>query len=184
VESMGIARAWAEIEKANVILHLQDARQPGDPLDQAITARLPPGTPVLTVHNKTDLLPEKTVQEKIAQTTTDLTHLSASNAAHPIYLSARTGTGLDTLRQTLLRIAGWQPDGQTPWLARERHLHALQQTHHHLSAAEAHAQHDDAVLDLFAEELRLAHETLCQITGQFTSDDLLGEIFAGFCIGK
>lgn len=167
VESIGIARTWQEIERADVILHLQDATQPGDELDAQITARLPARTPVLKVFNKVDLLPEPF-------------------AAGPgeLGISAKRGAGLDLLRAELLQIAGWNPGAESPWLARERHLHALQDAAEHLELAAAHASQDDRVLDLFAEELRLAHDSLSSITGKFTSDDLLGEIFSSFCIGK
>lgn len=195
VESMGIARSWAEIEKANVIIHLQDARNPDDLLDTAITARLPARTPVLKVYNKLDLLPavssDQTTPDDIgaaAQTAGGaITALAPSTkTAEQIFLhiSAKTGQGLDILRQQLLDIAGWNPGGESPWLARERHLAALNAARAHLAIAADHASHSDQVLDLFAEELRLAHEALCEITGQFTSDDLLGEIFSSFCIGK
>ncbi|KGD99110.1 tRNA modification GTPase TrmE [Achromobacter sp. RTa] len=167
VESIGIARTWQEIERADVILHLQDATQPGDELDAQITARLPPRTPVLKVFNKVDLLP-------------------AAFAASPgeLGISAKSGIGLDALRAELLQIAGWNPGAESPWLARERHLRALQEAAEHLGLAGEHAEQDDRVLDLFAEELRLAHDSLSSITGKFTSDDLLGEIFSSFCIGK
>ncbi|OZI55023.1 tRNA uridine-5-carboxymethylaminomethyl(34) synthesis GTPase MnmE [Bordetella genomosp. 5] len=167
VESIGIARTWKEIERADVILHLQDATSPDDVLDAAITARLPARTPVLEVFNKIDLL--------VAD---------ATIAAKAIGISAKQGTGLEALRQRLLALAGWNPGAESPWLARERHLHALQDAADHLELATAHAEQDDRVLDLFAEELRLAHESLTSITGKFTSDDLLGEIFSSFCIGK
>ncbi|RBL87058.1 tRNA uridine-5-carboxymethylaminomethyl(34) synthesis GTPase MnmE [Streptomyces cavourensis] len=167
VESIGIARTWQEIERADVILHLQDATAPGDELDAQITARLPPRTPVLKVFNKVDLL---------------------STAFTPgpgeLGISAKRGAGLDALRAELLQIAGWNPGAESPWLARERHLHALQDAAEHLALAAEHAEQDDRVLDLFAEELRLAHDSLSSITGKFTSDDLLGEIFSSFCIGK
>jgi tRNA modification GTPase len=101
-----------------------------------------------------------------------------------LHISAKTGQGLDTLRRRLLDIAGWNPGAESPWLARERHLIALESAREHLARAADHASHSDQVLDLFAEELRLAHDALCEITGQFTSDDLLGEIFSSFCIGK
>ncbi|WP_313371883.1 tRNA uridine-5-carboxymethylaminomethyl(34) synthesis GTPase MnmE [Achromobacter animicus] len=167
VESIGIARTWQEIERADVILHLQDATQPGDELDAQITARLPPRTPVLKVFNKVDLLPEPFVA-----------------GPGELGISAKRGAGLDALRAELLQIAGWNPGAESPWLARERHLHALQEAAEHLELAAAHASQDDRVLDLFAEELRLAHDSLSSITGRFTSDDLLGEIFSSFCIGK
>jgi len=167
VESIGIARTWQEIERADVILHLQDATQPGDELDAQITARLPPRTPVLKVFNKVDLLPEPFVA-----------------GPGELGISAKRGAGLDLLRAELLQIAGWNPGAESPWLARERHLHALLEAAEHLELAAAHASQDDRVLDLFAEELRLAHDSLSSITGKFTSDDLLGEIFSSFCIGK
>lgn len=174
VESIGIARSWAEIEKANVIIHLQDARYPDDQLDSAITARLPERTPTLVVYNKSDLL-EHTPQNSTTRHT---------EQKQTLYISAKEGKGLDELRQTLLDIAGWSSSGESPWLARERHIQALNATDSHLNTAAHHAAQTDQVLDLFAEELRLAHEALCSITGVFTSDDLLGEIFSSFCIGK
>lgn len=186
VESIGIARTWAEIEKADVIVHLQDSRYPGDVLDSAITQRLPAKTPVLKVFNKIDLLdntaPDLTNLPDINTSTN--TGESSTYGAVTLNVSAKTGQGLDELRHTLLDIAGWSPGSESPWLARQRHLDALNAASEHLSIAAEHASHNDQVLDLFAEELRLAHEALSAITGQFTSDDLLGEIFSSFCIGK
>ena len=177
VESLGIARSWAEIEKADVIIHLQDARTHNDELDSAITQRLPPRTPVLKVYNKIDLLQAGDAMA-LPGVNTSAGHEST------LGISAKTGAGLDDLRQRLLDIAGWNPSAESPWLARERHLRALNLAAEHLDIADEHASHNDRVLDLFAEELRLAHDDLCTITGQFTSDDLLGEIFSSFCIGK
>lgn len=174
VERLGIERTWAEIGKADVIVHLQDARSHSDALDTAIVQKLPPGTPVLNVYNKLDLLGTEQRQA-----------LGLGNGlSAPVGISAKTGEGLDTLRNTLLNIAGWNPGSESPWLARERHVNALVLANDHLNLADDHASHSDQVLDLFAEELRLAHDSLCSITGQFTSDDLLGEIFSSFCIGK
>lgn len=175
VERIGIQRSWAEIARAQVILHLQDARHPDDPLDADIVRRLPAGTPVLRVLNKIDLLGH----ESLPAGTRD-----GSEDADVLRISAHTGVGLDILRARLLHIAGWTPGAESPWLARERHVRALEDARGHLLLARDHASHSDQVLDLFAEELRLAHEALCEITGQFTSDDLLGEIFSRFCIGK
>jgi len=141
VESLGIARTWQEIERADVILHLQDATQPSGSLDIQITARAPARTPVLRVYNKIDLL--------------------LADAPHGgLGISARTGAGLDDLRRELLRIAGWSPGAESPWLARERHVQALQEAAGHLDVAAQHAAQDNRLLDLFAEELRLAHEAL------------------------
>src|SRR5690554_1492271 len=170
VESIGIARTWAEIERADVVIHLQDAREASDELEEEIARRLPARTPVLKVFNKLDLLSEKQPGSEPNEDT--------------LYISAKTGSNLNILRRRLLDIAGWSPGAQSPWLARERHLKALATAGEHLAMARSHADHDDQVLDLFAEELRLAHDALGAITGQFTSEDLLGEIFSSFCIGK
>ena len=101
-----------------------------------------------------------------------------------LLISAKTGLGLETLRAKLLELAGWNPGQESPWLARQRHVDALLVAQHHLMQASEYALQKDLVLDLFAEELRLAHSQLGLITGQMTPDDLLGEIFSRFCIGK
>ncbi len=185
VERIGIERSWAEIARAQVILHLQDARHPDDPLDAEIVRRLPAGTPVLRVLNKVDLIGDHTAAlGDPARVPAGVLASGGAGHAEVLRISAHTGAGLDALRARLLRIAGWTPGAESPWLARERHVRALEATREHLLLAREHASHSDQVLDLFAEELRLAHEALCEITGQFTSDDLLGEIFSRFCIGK
>jgi tRNA modification GTPase len=99
-------------------------------------------------------------------------------------LSAKAGAGVDLLRAALLHVAGWQPGSESVYLARERHLSALRAASEHLALAADHADRNAQALDLFAEELRLAQEQLNSITGEFTSDDLLGVIFSRFCIGK
>jgi tRNA modification GTPase len=103
-----------------------------------------------------------------------------------LYISARTGAGLDRLRSELLRRAGWEhaPSDEGVYLARERHLDALARTRGHLQAAAAHLQRSALRAELAAEELRLAGLALGEITGQVCADDLLGEIFSRFCIGK
>jgi tRNA modification GTPase len=110
-----------------------------------------------------------------------------ADAVH-IYVSATDRLGMDLLRAELLRVAGWQQTGESRFLARERHLLALKAARDHLEIAALHASLDnqinDQALDLFAEELRLAQDSLSSITGEFTSDDLLGVIFSRFCIGK
>ena len=171
VEQIGIAHPWAAVEKADVILHLQDATQPAQAPDLAIEERLPPATPRLTVLNKMDLL------------AADALPLGELSEQH-ILLSAKQGEGIDVLRQALLRLAGWQNNGEGVYLARARHLHALVAAQSHLEVAVAHAEQGNHALDLFAEELRLAQTQLNLITGEFSADDLLGEIFTRFCIGK
>jgi tRNA modification GTPase len=101
-----------------------------------------------------------------------------------VRLSAKHGDGIALLRAELLRIAGWQAGAESVYLARERHLIALRAADEHLTLAAQHADQNAQALDLFAEELRLAQEQLNSITGEFTSDDLLGVIFSRFCIGK
>ncbi|QPT38992.1 tRNA modification GTPase MnmE [Oligella ureolytica] len=174
VESIGIERSWAEIAKADVILHLQDAAAPDLEANQDILSKMPTKTPVITVFNKIDLLDEQTLAKLKNQNTAD----------NRVFLSAKEQFGLQQLTELLLSIAGLQVQQETPWLARERHLIALKESMDHLNQAYNFAQQDDRVLDLFAEELRLSHEALNSITGEFTSDDLLGEIFSSFCIGK
>ncbi len=169
VERIGIARTWAEIERADVILNLRDATQPDTVEDEVIAARLQAisAVPRRIVYNKVDL-------------TKDVARLDAEQ----IYLSAKTGAGIDLLRKELLAIAGWHSSSETVYLARERHLIALRSAALHLADAADHAAQNDRVLDLFAEELRLAQDQLNTITGAFSADDLLGEIFSRFCIGK
>ena len=170
VERIGIGRSWQAIEGADVVIFLHDLTRLGEPAyrdgDAAIRPRLPAGVPVLEVFNKADA------------------GSAAGVPAGSLTLSARTGDGLDGLRQALLREAGWQPGTEGLLIARARHVQALQRTRAHLAEARAHAARRDAALDLLAEELRLAHEALQQITGGFGTEDLLGEIFGRFCIGK
>jgi len=175
VERIGIGRSWAAIAEADAVIFLHDITRRGEPAyeaaEAAIAERLASVAPsrILQVHNKTDSAPAD---------------VALALAPGDIALSARTGAGLDALRQALLQRAGWQASTEGVYIARKRHLLALQRCAGHLQAARGHAAAGDAALDLFAEELRLAHDALSTITGAFTSDDLLGEIFAGFCIGK
>ncbi|MEW6119007.1 MAG: tRNA uridine-5-carboxymethylaminomethyl(34) synthesis GTPase MnmE [Pseudomonadota bacterium] len=162
VERIGIERTWAAVEKADVALLLVDAAHGVGAEEAAILARLP-AIPRLTVHNKIDA-------------TGEMPRVQGDE----IWLSARTGAGLDGLRARLLEVAGWQAAGEGAFMARARHLDALARTASHLVAARGAAQQ----LELLAEELRLAQAALSEITGVFTADDLLGEIFGSFCIGK
>ncbi len=171
VERIGIQRTWAEVSKADVIVHLMDAGRGPTREDELIVERFPPDVPVIRVWNKIDVSGHHPAID-IMQ---DATH---------IYVSAREHLGMDLLRTELLRIAGWQQTGESLYLARERHLLALKMAYDHLEQAAAHAEQTDQALDLFAEELRLTQDSLNSITGAFSSDDLLGVIFSRFCIGK
>ena len=166
VERIGIERTWREIGRADVILRLVDARaQASDGGD--IDDRLPSGVERVTVINKIDLCEQAPQREE-------------RDGRVVLHLSARSGDGVDLLRRELLRIAGWHAHGEDLILARERHLRALREALGHLGDAGAQL----GALELFAEELRLAQERLSEITGAFSSDDLLGVIFSRFCIGK
>lgn len=162
VEKLGIARTWAAIGKADMALLLVDAAHGLGERETAILARLPDG-PRLTIHNKIDVTGEAPRAEE-----------------GEVWLSARTGAGVDLLRDKLLVAAGWQAAGEGAFMARARHLEALDRAAGHL----AMARESTGQLELFAEELRLAQSALSEITGEFTADDLLGEIFSTFCIGK
>jgi tRNA modification GTPase len=107
-----------------------------------------------------------------------------SEDSRGLALSAKTHAGLQTLRETLLVLAGWHASPEGVFIARTRHLKALRQAQHHLAQARGWAAQADTALDLLAEELRLAHDALGAITGAYTPDDLLGDIFTRFCIGK
>ncbi len=166
IERIGIARTWREIERADVVVLLVDARTGAGPAEQAILAQIPSHLSRITVYNKIDLA------QRIAER-----HEEADGVA--ISLSAKHGDGLELLRQELLRIAGWHP-AEDVFIARERHLRALSTARQHL----ADAQNQIHQLELFAEELRWAQQALSSITGELSADDLLGEIFGRFCIGK
>ncbi|GGC96312.1 tRNA uridine-5-carboxymethylaminomethyl(34) synthesis GTPase MnmE [Undibacterium terreum] len=171
VEAIGIERTWAEVDKADVILHLLDASRGPTRADETIIERFPDSVPVIRIWNKIDL----SGHHASVDVMDDATH---------VYVSAQDHIGIDLLRKELLRIAGWQQTGESLYLARERHLIALKHAHEHLENAAEYAAQNDQSLDLFAEELRLTQDRLNSITGEFTSDDLLGVIFSRFCIGK
>jgi tRNA modification GTPase len=159
VERLGMQRTRSEMARADVVLVVLEAGKfaaPAGPLPEAASR--------ITVINKIDL---------VAGT-------SAGKQGDAIHVSAKTGAGLDALRQALLEAAGWSTRGESVFLARERHLRALNAARGHLEAAAA----QDAQWEFFAEELRLAQDALGTITGRVSADDLLGEIFARFCIGK
>ncbi len=173
VEKIGIAHAWGAIEAADVVLFLHDLTRirandyiVADAVIAAMLAqKLSAKVPVIEVWNKLD----------------------ASTVPPPaggLTLSAKTGVGLDALRHKLLELAGWQANTEGVYLARARHVDALRRVSEHLQEAQVHLAAQAQALDLLAEELRLAQNALSEITGEFSSDDLLGVIFSQFCIGK
>lgn len=161
VESMGIERARQTMARADLLLLLLDATQGMTSRDEAILSDLPAGIPRLLVYNKTDL------QEAVVP-------------ADALRVSAKTGEGIEQLREKLLEAVGWRDRESGAFMARARHLEALKRAANHLEQAASVL----ARAELFAEELRLAQHALNDITGEFTPDDLLGEIFSRFCIGK
>ena len=144
---------------------LPDYQSADDAIAHAMTERVSASVPVIHVWNKTDC----------GDVATD---------ASGVRVSARTGTGLEDLRQALLAVAGWQSSAEGVYIARARHVHALQAVQAHLETAAQQLDSPGPALDLLAEELRLAQNALSEITGEFSSDDLLGVIFSSFCIGK
>jgi tRNA modification GTPase len=172
VEKIGVERAWTEIESADAVLFLHDLTQQNaieyiaaDARIQAVMAiKLPLKTPVIDVWNKSDAAPPP--------------------GSAGVVISAKTGHGLQTLREQLLRIVGWQSAPEGVFMARERHVRALASVDQQLAKAADQLRTASPALDLLAEDLRQAQLHLSEITGQFTSDDLLGEIFSKFCIGK
>ncbi len=179
VERIGIARAWDAIAAADAVLFLHDLarwdaieyRAADAAIESALAEKLPKSVPVIDVWNKVDCVPGAAAQPP-----------AAGRAA--VHLSARTGEGLDALRRILLQVAGWQSAPEGVYIARARHVQALRAVQVHLQEAAAQLDAQGPALDLLAEELRLAQNALSAITGEFSSDDLLGVIFSSFCIGK
>jgi tRNA modification GTPase len=166
IENMGIALTQQTLRRADLILLLLDAKQGMTLQDKAIIKDLPEGIPQLLVLNKSDL-----VQGEFP----DLQGMEKS-----VRVSAKTGEGIEELRDKLLEAVGWRDQEGGVFIARERHLRSLTQAQTHLNRARTVLTQ----AELFAEELRLAQRALNEITGEFTPDDLLGEIFSRFCIGK
>jgi tRNA modification GTPase len=172
VEQIGIERAWGQIEQADAVLFLHDLTRVANAdyaaadadIARSLALRVPAAVPVIDIWNKAD----------------------AANAAgrEGVVLSAKTGDGLQALRQRLLHEAGWQQASEGLYIARERHVQALLRVREHLELAQLHLAAQAQSLDLLAEELRQAQNALGDITGEFSADDLLGVIFSSFCIGK
>ena len=181
VERIGIARAWDEIAAADAVLFLHDLSRCDAPeyiaadadVARSMAEKVSKNVPLIDVWNKTDCAAPAARR------------IATAGACASVQLSARTGEGLAELRRTLLQVVGWQaaaPEGV--FIARTRHVQALQAVAVHLQQAGAQLDAASPALDLLAEELRLAQNALSAITGEFSSDDLLGVIFSSFCIGK
>ncbi len=190
VEQLGVQRSWESIAQADAVLFLHDLTRLSSPQYRAGEARIQAEllargvaqARVLHVWNKRDALPAAAADEGVGELVREL-RLAPQAAVGP-RLSARQGQGLDDLRRELLARCGWQsvPDGV--FLARTRHVQALQGCTEHLQQAADWLQRPQPALELLAEELRLGHIALMGITGEVSADDLLGDIFGRFCIGK
>ena len=178
VEQIGIERAWQAISDADHVLFVVDSTATSiiDPFEiwPEFMQRLPVGIPVTVVRNKADLSTLDVGQSTVATQQGDISVIN---------LSAKQGDGVDTLKSHLATTMGFDTTTEGQFIARRRHIEALDQANYHVTTGEQQL-HDAMAGELLAEELRLAHQALCEITGEFTSDDLLGKIFSSFCIGK
>ncbi|MGH6638026.1 MAG: tRNA uridine-5-carboxymethylaminomethyl(34) synthesis GTPase MnmE [Polaromonas sp.] len=183
VEKIGVERAWAEIETADAVLFLHDLTRQDTPaaaqdainyiaadarIAGALSQKLPQHTAIIDVWNKSDMAGPGVLHK----------------VSGGVLISAKTGAGLQVLRQQLLQVVGWQAAPEGVFMARERHVRALHNVQAQLAKAAAQLRAGQPALDLLAEDLRQAQLHLSEITGEFTPDDLLGEIFSRFCIGK
>jgi tRNA modification GTPase len=166
VERLGIERTWRELGRADLVLMMLDAVTGKTPEDEAILEKFPADAKRIVVWNKIDLAGHDAGARQ--------------GGPHEVFISAKTGAGIGALREALLQAAGWERSGESLFVARERHLRALAEASARLRAADE----QQARWEFFAEELRLAQQALSTITGEFSADDLLGEIFSRFCIGK
>lgn len=176
VEAKGIERSWDAIRSADLVVFLQDSKPLSEPealvakeLKDQILKALPPKCPVLEVSNKSDLLGKAPI---------------TGDDKRPLFISAKTGDGIELLKQKILEAVGWGGSQEGAIVARRRHLDCLDRAAIHLGKSEEFAANGNISLELFAEELRLAQDQLGQITGKLLPDDLLGKIFSQFCIGK
>ena len=170
IEKFGIEKTWSSLEKGHVALFLVEASKGITDYEQSILGRLPKDIKQIWIFNKIDLLNSKAKLQQL-------------NNDQIVYMSAKTGEGLDLLKQAILNEVGFKENSEgseNKFIARKRHLEALENVHHSLQ----NAQLNIASAELVAEELTIAQKYLSSITGEFSSDDLLGEIFSQFCIGK
>jgi len=167
VEKEGIKRAWQELKQADCVLLVVDVNDPEEHqfITDELRSVLPKEIPIISVFNKIDTLGYLPQVKDLA-----------------VYLSAKSGDGIDGLKEIIKQVVGYQPN-EGHFLARRRHLNALDEAKNLLLMGQIQLA-DHRAGELLAEDLRLAHQVLCEITGEFTSDDLLGKIFSSFCIGK
>ncbi|BCA97174.1 tRNA modification GTPase MnmE [Legionella antarctica] len=167
IEKEGIKRAWHELKQADCVLLVVDVNAPEEHpfITDELRSVLPKEIPIISVFNKIDTLGYPPQIDELS-----------------VYLSAKSGEGVDGLKKIIKQVVGYQPN-EGHFLARRRHLNALDEAKQLLLTGQIQLA-DHRAGELLAEDLRLAHQVLCEITGEFTSDDLLGKIFSSFCIGK
>jgi tRNA modification GTPase len=170
VEVKGIERTWEAIRLADLVVFLTapNADKESDELRGQILEAIPPKCPVLELVNKADLFDKDFV----------------ANKPDSLLISAKTGQGIEALKQKILETVGWNGPQEGAIVARRRHLDCLERAAEHIERSEQFAANGNNSLELFAEELFLAQNHLGQITGRLLPDDLLGKIFSQFCIGK
>ena len=168
IEQEGIRRAWQEIKKCDRLLYVIDS-QSEEEMPSDLRQKIPEGTGLTIVFNKTDLSGERN-------------RIVEKDSCTQIFLSAKDGKGIQLLRQHLKQCMGYERHTEGQFIARRRHISAINNASNHLIAATQCLQNNDG--ELLAEELKLSQQELSGITGEFTSDDLLGRIFSDFCIGK
>jgi len=170
VEAKGIERSWEAIRLADLVIFLTDAesRAQQDEIRAQILSELPPKCAVLELMNKSDLLRDT----------------PTATSTNTLLISAKTGAGIEQLKQKILELVGWSGSQEGAILARRRHLDCIERAAEHIEKSEQFAANGNNSLELFAEELSLAQRHLGEITGKLLPDDLLGKIFSQFCIGK
>jgi tRNA modification GTPase len=178
VEKIGIERAWQALGQAELVLFLVDDRRGVTETDRALIERLPAGAEVLVVRNKCDLS-----GQPAGAAHAGAAPVGAAHGRDELRICAKSGAGLDLLRAGILRVAGLSATGESLFSARTRHVDALQRALACAADAEKRLR-EGAAAELAAEDLRLAQQALGEITGAFTTEDLLGRIFSQFCIGK
>lgn len=171
IEAEGVRRARLALQSADICLLIEDASSPTSEY-RALIEEVPEGVQCLHVANKQDL------------DTSEYRAFAGQNGMEPeLWISARTGQGTDTLKQRIREMVGAADHAEGSFSARQRHIDALKRAGDHLVMGKCRME-DDQAGELLAEELRLAQQSLGEITGEFLPDDLLGEIFSSFCIGK
>jgi tRNA modification GTPase len=167
VEKLGIERTWKAVHEADVLLLVDDIQRPNPTERDWILGNVSSKPKRIMVLNKIDAVGREPCRYQV-------------EGEIRVEVSAKTAAGMALLRSAILEAAGHLPEADGVFLARERHLQGLERAAGRLEGAKTHRNE----LELFAEELRLAQRALAEITGEFTADDLLGEIFSKFCIGK